>query len=972
MRTFLNQEIEKKNKYLFDQANPDLEPDPDTILEYSALIQELDDLSAEGTNAHTLRPMPVDIPLNNIDLETIEINLTDGRITDIPQDAAVQEAAFEEMLQETAVMKTKADFYTEACSALQRMSDRETDEMLESRRLQYATKEFESYSAGVIHETAQIISLGDDRVPVSMQMSFCESVSRVPVAFSSIGGKIHRRQLDALTLLNSVFYQECVMDYVQESVQKSEKKPIAAIRKTLAKGLKSGAYKNAYNFTPVSWWNTPVNIAGTTRAWQVICVGHIAVEDRKKAITYYTEQFGEALGKYKLRFVPIISTIDNFGAGLEHEKPYALVIDDDIPADAKITDKEIPAKVKAELKKESYDVTELMQVKQLIVPVQQAGSFTVQMVVESDYSAEDIKLEWRGTPIVIQEAATDPGDPEKKKKTKVKQECGGIEECAEGISKKKHIAEQALYESKRAARPMDMPSRFQTESYFDQSDEIKDEVIQEFFGPPKVHVSAAPATVKVNTGGDKSKNFSGKVYYEYGGSFWDNSFNIKILQKQKDQVTLFNEQEEGQKSLCDYIAQKLQGQIGGHLKKGETIWDIAEIVRGFSDIQPKDRYCITLEVNSNFLDEPQYYTRTWGSTKSPNAKDDGASAISSAGGKADMKSDSKDRKLGTKSDMGSIKQESGDMYQEAIDFGTPDDGGQSDTPPGTEGAPQVQGNVDTGTENSPPAGTEPVDAAAGGEAPVEGAPVEGEDATGAEPEIAGSNDISADIAQGVDAAMNENPADGELDGGDEFNTNLDVEGEEGAGDGTDLDVEGGFDDSPMDIESMSIDELIAQGSEKLKSMPLDELKSFLSDSTVEDIAQESFIVTRKNIGNAISKELTTALSILNDSEMDMEQIFTAFKKQSKKLNRVLSKGSKMKKAFSDEDRGHIEKLNRTLIDLTGALKDSKGSGAAVIKKMIQAFTSQAKVVEKLLTKEVPVTESFMDAWTQKRTKKGVS
>ena len=67
--------------------------------EFAKLVPELDDLSIEGDDikeGNTSRPLgPVlTIPLDDdIELETLEFNINDGRLTDIPGDADVHTEA---------------------------------------------------------------------------------------------------------------------------------------------------------------------------------------------------------------------------------------------------------------------------------------------------------------------------------------------------------------------------------------------------------------------------------------------------------------------------------------------------------------------------------------------------------------------------------------------------------------------------------------------------------------------------------------------------------------------------------------------------------------------------------------------------------------------------------------------------------------------------------------------------------------
>ena len=109
-----------------------------------------------------------------------------------------------------------------------------------------------------------------------------------------------------------------------------------------------------------------------------------------------------------------------------------------------------------------------------------------------------------------------------------------------------------------------------------------------------------------------------------------------------------------------------------------------------------------------------------------------------------------------------------------------------------------------------------------------------------------------------------------------------------------------------------------------------------------------------------AKQLT---QILHD-ELELEKLIDDFKSEGKKLNRVLGKASKMKKVYNQDEMKEIGNLNKCLIDLMTTLRMSKDQNyVATVKRLIQAFTSQSKVVAqiveaKLPKKNKPVTESY--------------
>ena len=185
MLEYLKSEISRR----MAEQNPVEEPeqeevDNSTILEYAKLFQELDDLSEKGTAIETAVRPPISIPLDDdIEIDSIEINLTDGRVTDIPADATVQESAsdedelereFERISQQYVAMKTYQDFYNEAYNELEQMP-RESSERFDKRvreRADIVWKEYNDYlyQEGVFGHGK--IEVNDLSVPDKIHMNF--------------------------------------------------------------------------------------------------------------------------------------------------------------------------------------------------------------------------------------------------------------------------------------------------------------------------------------------------------------------------------------------------------------------------------------------------------------------------------------------------------------------------------------------------------------------------------------------------------------------------------------------------------------------------------------------------------------------------------------------------------------------------------------------------------------------------------
>lgn len=164
-------------------------------------------------------------------------------------------------------------------------------------------------------------------------------------------------------------------------------------------------------------------------------------------------------------------------------------------------------------------------------------------------------------------------------------------------------------------------------------------------------------------------------------------------------------------------------------------------------------------------------------------------------------------------------------------------------------------------------------------------------------------------------------------------------------------LDGDLSGDEIDMENMSIDEMLKMGTERLKGMSMSQLKVFLANNDAAAV-QEAFILTNANINDEVDILLKKTLGVLNDNKMEIGQLVNEFKKYGKKLNRVLSKASKATKVYNDNEIDNIKKLNKCLTDLMITIKASTDkSSIQVIKRLMKAFTSQAAVVGKIVEKK---------------------
>ena len=378
-------------------------------------------------------------------------------------------------------------------------------------------------------------------------------------------------------------------------------------------------------------------------------------------------------------------------------------------------------------------------------------------------------------------------------------------------------------------------------------------------------------------------------------------------------------------------------------------------------------FVVLLEVEYDFDDKPDYWK--WsskingGSKKSfTNSSDTGftndsniAASLSGFKSKKDVIKENFELKRPNRF---------GSVVQEAIDFG--------------------EGDSTNGDTNSPPS---PDNMSLDSNPSVS---VDGGSTQSVDSQLNGTNDVSDDIANKVseelaNAENDNNPTDVQSDDlsvSDEPDLPTDDSAlEEPTSDNMSIDqqiddlssTDGGV-SSNIDIDNMTLDELIEQGTQRLKGMTLAQIKDFLNggdnasidgiddpnetieglqeafiNGTDEDIIQEMTILTKKNINRTIDVSLRNALGILNDNEKDVNTIITEFKKEGKKLNKILSKAAKMKKVYDDNERSEIASLNKCLVDLMAIMKTSDmKTDAGTVKRMIKAFAAQAAVVAKIV------------------------
>ena len=192
------------------------------------------------------------------------------------------------------------------------------------------------------------------------------------------------------------------------------------------------------------------------------------------------------------------------------------------------------------------------------------------------------------------------------------------------------------------------------------------------------------------------------------------------------------------------------------------------------------------------------------------------------------------------------------------------------------------------------------------------------------------------------------------------------------------DTDGNTEMGNMDIDNMSMDDMIQQGIEKIKTMPMGQLKEFLNDgsgaigttptdsdddlSALESAVMsvdtdiepvlESVTDVKKQINICVRK----VLGDLNDNKKNLAEIFGATKKDAKHLNKSIAMAVKSTDV-DDKAKKELENLNHALNEMVLKLNDTPMKEEIEgIKEAIRNFTNATRRVSKVIPLGSPVME----------------
>jgi hypothetical protein len=204
MLKYVREQLEKQGVFAESAVFEDDELDDNLFTEAAHVLDELSEVSPEGTeDSDAVRKISgISIPVeDDFEIDTVEFCMSDGRITDIPGDATLQESYYKSL-------KSKMDFYQEAVDTTMRLP-RESDEVYEDRVYKKMNSLYNEYMEYIVQEGLfgfGEIKLSDPSVVWNVHICFgklkregnSEYTVSLPVFYEAPKKKILKKQLDCI------------------------------------------------------------------------------------------------------------------------------------------------------------------------------------------------------------------------------------------------------------------------------------------------------------------------------------------------------------------------------------------------------------------------------------------------------------------------------------------------------------------------------------------------------------------------------------------------------------------------------------------------------------------------------------------------------------------------------------------------------------------------------------------------------
>lgn len=208
-----DREFSEESKRILESAENQEELDNDLIAEYASVFGGIDEVSVEGNGDTSkfviegARKLDLDISLfdDDVDVSTIELDLTSGRVVDVPMDAQVASQK-----EEFKAASTFDDFYKTASERMYPMA-REPEEHFEARVMEAAEREFDNYLRMCKEQGLfqfQRLSITDEDVPNRVLIEHAGTKIPVNVSFEvDDDGNISHNQLETIKEIVASSYE---------------------------------------------------------------------------------------------------------------------------------------------------------------------------------------------------------------------------------------------------------------------------------------------------------------------------------------------------------------------------------------------------------------------------------------------------------------------------------------------------------------------------------------------------------------------------------------------------------------------------------------------------------------------------------------------------------------------------------------------------------------------------------------------
>ena len=203
-----------------------------------------------------------------------------------------------------------------------------------------------------------------------------------------------------------------------------------------------------------------------------------------------------------------------------------------------------------------------------------------------------------------------------------------------------------------------------------------------------------------------------------------------------------------------------------------------------------------------------------------------------------------------------------------------------------------------------------------------------------------------------------------------------------------VDEDGSKEMGSVDMDNMSMDDMIQQGIEKIKTMPMAQLREFLGDGAgaigasapddddmaafeaslyEKDVDEEVTLEFEDDIRTELNSGIRGILGGLNANDKSLKEIFRDVKHDAKHLNRVISR------AIHTKHFGHAKKelegLGHALNELSLKLNDTPAKEEIEgIKAAIKQFTGAVRDTSRVIDLSAKTTKDAKDAVKKVTTK----